>query len=120
MKRTKQVVAIAIIVTISGLAQRPDANYDEAKVPKYTLPDPLVLTNGERVTSAAAWNRRRRPEILKLFETHVYGRSPGRPKGMSFEVTSSEKNALAGKATRKEVTVYFSENKSGPEMDMLI
>src|SRR5262249_11417719 len=66
------------------------------------------------------WRKQRRPEILRLFETNVYGRSPGRPRGMSFELTSIEKSALGGKALRKEVTVFFSDRKSGPKMDILI
>src|SRR5262245_17481808 len=39
------------------------SNYAEAKVAPYTLPDPLVTTSGDRVTSAAMWWQRRRPEI---------------------------------------------------------
>ncbi len=27
----------------------PPANYEEGKVPQYTLPDPLVLNDGQRV-----------------------------------------------------------------------
>ena len=30
-------------------AAEPAINYDESKMPKYTLPDPLVLANGQRV-----------------------------------------------------------------------
>src|SRR4051812_13477347 len=45
------------------------SNYDEAKVGNYTLPDPLVLQNGKSVTTARAWVKQRRPEILKLYET---------------------------------------------------
>jgi len=41
------------------------SNYDEAKVPPYTLPDPLVTSDGRRVTDAAMWRSRRRPEILR-------------------------------------------------------
>jgi len=41
----------------------PEAIYDEAKVPKYTLPDPLSMQNGERVTTAEAWRAKRRPEL---------------------------------------------------------
>lgn len=96
-------------------------NYDEAKVPKYTLPDPLVMQDGTRVTDAETWTKKRRPEILRLFETEVYGRTPGgRPKGMTWEVTSVEKNALGGKAVRKEVSVYFTGKKDGPKMDLLL
>ncbi|MDA2926245.1 acetylxylan esterase [Acidobacteria bacterium AH-259-G07] len=95
-------------------------HYDEAKVPKYTLPDPLAMSNGDKVTSAETWYNKRRPEILKLFETYVYGRSPGRPKEMTFEVTSIDKRALGGKAWRKEVSVYFTGQKGDAKMDILI
>src|SRR5690606_5163247 len=66
------------------------------------------------------WRTKRRPEILRLFETHVYGRSPGRPAGMTFEVASTDSNALGGKAVRKEVTVLFAGRKDGPKMSILI
>src|SRR6266567_7090461 len=119
MKRTLSLL-IPIFVCVAAKGQPKQENHDEAKAGAYTLPDPLVLAGGERVASADTWRNRRRPEILKLFETNVYGRSPGRPKGMSFELTSIEKSALGGKALRKEVTVFFSERKSGPKMDILI
>lgn len=97
-----------------------DVNYDESKVPEYTLPDPLLLSDGTRVTDAHTWFSRRRPEILRLFEQHVYGRTPGRPQGMTFHVTSVDERALGGQATRKEVTVYFTGGEEGPRMDILI
>src|SRR5690606_32352807 len=100
-------------------AQPANANYDEAKVPKFDLPDPLVLENGQRVTDVETWKQQRRPELLKLFESHVYGRSPGRPAAMRFKVTSSEE-ALDGKAIRKQVTVYFTSANNGPQMDILL
>jgi hypothetical protein len=95
-------------------------NYDEAKVPPYTLPDALTLADSRKVTSAKMWRKKRRPEILELFRTHVYGRSPGRPPGMTFAVTSLDRSALGGTATRKEVSVYFTGKKDGPKMDILI
>src|SRR6266508_5003750 len=51
------------------------SNYDEAKVPPYTLPDPLVMANGRLVRNAREW-KARRAEILKLYETQIYGRVP--------------------------------------------
>src|SRR5207253_49520 len=42
------------------------SNYSEDKVPAYTLPDPLTMASGERVTSPQMWRERRRPEILNL------------------------------------------------------
>ena len=57
------------------------ANYDEALVGTYTLPDPLTLTNGKPVRDAKTWYEKRRPEIVRLFEEGQYGRGPGRPGG---------------------------------------
>ena len=59
-----------------ALAQQTAANYDETKVGLYTLPDPLVGTDGEKVTTAEAWRTRRRPEIMQLFETYMFGKVP--------------------------------------------
>jgi hypothetical protein len=104
----------------AAFAQPKDANYDEAKVPEYTLPDPLVCNDGQAVDTARLWTEKRRPEILELFQREVYGRSPGRPESMTFEITSVDENALEGTAVRKEVSVYFAGKKDGPKMDILI
>ena len=44
--------------------RRPDILYDEERVPIYTLPDPLVMSDGTEVTDASTWRAKRRPEIL--------------------------------------------------------
>ena len=116
----KILLILLIICSIDIVAQRPDTNYDESKVPKYTIPDPLVLSNGKKVTDEKTWWEHRRPEILKLFENHVYGKSPGKTEEMIFDVTSVDKEALDGKAIRKKVTVYFSGRKNDKKMDILI
>ena len=108
------------VLFLATAAQAAGANYDESKVPKYTLPEPLVMADGQKVADAETWRQKRRPEILKLFETHVYGRCPGRPGEMTFETTSEDRKALGGKAVRKEVTVRFSGKKDGPKMSILI
>lgn len=95
-------------------------NYDEARVPAYTLPDPLTCLDGTPVTDAQIWRTKRRPEVLRLFQEHVYGRSPDRPQSMSFEVFDHAATALNGVATRKQVTVYFSSDRAGSQMDVLI
>jgi hypothetical protein len=95
-------------------------NYDESRVGTYSLPDPLKLNNGAPVRDAKTWIQKRRPEIVRLFEENQFGRSPGRPAGMSFDVFDKGAPALDGKALRKQVTVYFSRDKAGPKMDLLI
>src|SRR2546430_3903110 len=79
-------------------------NYDEAQVGNYTLPDPLTLANGKTVRDAKTWNEKRRPEIIHLFEENQYGRSPGRPTAMTFDVFEKGAPAFDGKATRRQVT----------------
>jgi hypothetical protein len=95
-------------------------NYDESKVGSYTLPDPLVRANGKRVTSASAWTKQRRPEILHLFETHVYGCTPVAKAHTRVTVLSVDKHALGGKAIRKQIQIRFSAEKDGPKMDLLL
>ncbi len=71
----------------------------------YTLPDPLVSANGVKVNTAREWQGRRRAEVLELFREQVYGRSPGRPKGVTFKVIEEDPRALNGTATRREVDI---------------
>ena len=70
-------LTLMIVCEMCTYALAEEANYDESKVPNYTLPDPLTLEDGAKVTDAATWRERRRPEIMSLFQEHVYGRSPG-------------------------------------------
>jgi arylsulfatase A-like enzyme len=61
-------LALVLVATPGPtLAQPARANYDEAKVPAYTLPDPLRFVDGGRVRTAGEWTKRRRPEVLRLF-----------------------------------------------------
>lgn len=116
------VAAAGFAMTIVGVvrAGEPKINYDESKVPTYTLPDPLVMADGRRVTDPQTWRSKRRPEILKLFEKYVYGKAPGRPAGQHFQVLSVAEDALGGKGARKEVRVHFTAAEEGPKMDILI
>ena len=100
--------------------QCEDVIYDEADVPSYELPDALRMQDGRAVTDAAMWRNERRPELLRIFEDQVYGKAPGRPAAMTFELTSIDQNALAGMGTRKEVSVYFSDSRDKYKMDILV
>lgn len=113
-------VAFAASVA-STPAQLAPTIYDEAKVPSYTLPDPLVCADGTRVTNPNIWQQKRRPELVQLFEEQVYGRSPKpSPNQMRFEVMSEVTNALGGKATRKEIGIHFTGDPTGPRLDLLL
>ncbi len=107
--------------SIFAAAALPPANYDEAKVPSFTLPDPLIMLNGDKVKDADTWKQKRRPEILKLFETNVYGRTMiGRPDGMTWKVIAENRSDMNGLAITKTVTIYFTGKDDGPKMDVNI
>lgn len=100
-------------------AQNPAANYDEAKVGAYTLPDPLVMANGKPVKTPREWAQRRQ-EILRLFATQVYGRTPTKFPRIRFVETKRDPKALNGTATRKEITVYLTGKPDGMKMQVLL
>src|SRR5262245_62986915 len=77
------------------------SNYDEANVGTYKLPDPLVLLNGQSVTDSNIWLKVRRPELIKLYETEVYGRVPDRAPKLKFELAGTDLTALSNAAVRK-------------------
>ncbi|MFN5199825.1 MAG: alpha/beta hydrolase family protein [Planctomyces sp.] len=97
-----------------------EANYDEAKVPAYTLPDLLTDLSGAPVTTPQQWQQHRRAEVLGLFEQHVFGRLPDYRVQLRTKLRSEVSDAVGGLAHRRELTVYFTADDAGPQMDLLI
>lgn len=102
--------------TVAGIP----VNYKEEKVGAYTLPDPLLLNNGKKVTNAATWTNRRRPEIFNMFQELQFGKAPGKPADLSFNVFDKGTEVFNGAAIRRQVTVYFTKDTSDHKMDLLI
>lgn len=101
--------------------ERRKPTYDEAKVARYTLPDPLTLSDGSKVTTTAQWQEQRRPELLELFKQHVYGAMPPSRQPTSTERSSVDREALGGKALRLEVTLSFATpTQDGPSVRALM
>jgi hypothetical protein len=98
--------------------QAPNAaNYDESKANPYpNLPDPLVLNNGKKVTSAKMWWNQRRPEIVELFDREIYGRVPKNVPKVKWEVAST-KNEMNGDVPviTKELAGHL-DNSAYPEI----
>jgi len=80
-------------------------NYYEEKVPAYALPSLLTEKNGKPVTTKEEWMKIRRPELLELFRTNVYGRVPATPYTLDYKVIKIDKKALDGAATLKQVEI---------------
>lgn len=118
----------------SGDPKSPNfANIDEAKVPAYSLPDPLTPKNGKKVTTPEMWWKERRPEIAEDFDREIYGRMPAQTPAVKWEFvgTAHEKNGDFGVVTKKlvghvdnsaypqitvdiQLTLTVPENASGP------
>lgn len=118
---TTALLATTLFATAAS-AQRAGTHYDETRVPDYTLPDPLVHADGTPVKDAADWHTHRRPEILALFETHVYGRAPAHPDpaDLVYEILETDESALNNTAIRRQVRIYLTGDRDGPAMDLLV
>lgn len=88
----------------SGSPTGPNAaNYDDAKVLPYTLPDPLLLTDGKPVHTAKVWWGQRRPQLVHLLEDSMYGQVPANTPGVTWTVlstTTASENGISA-ITRK-------------------
>lgn len=126
MKKHYLLLTFLACFCFSGFAQDREevagipVNYDESKVGDYkaTLPDALTMLNGKKVTTAKQWYKKRRPEIIKLFEENQYGKWPAKKPALRYDVTKDL--GFDGTAVRKQITLYFSEDKEGPRVDVLV
>src|SRR5262249_17683197 len=83
------------------------------------LPDPLVMMDGTRVTPAADWVKKRRPELKALFQHYMYGQMPPVPKKVTAKVLHEDKKAFGGKATLKELELTVGPAEA-PKLHLLL
>lgn len=94
------------------------SNYDESKVKAYTLPELLKMANGEPVKDAEMWFTKRRPEILDLFATEIFGRIPSDAPNVKWEVASIDEKAAGGTAVLKKVVGTMSDKDGAPKINL--
>jgi hypothetical protein len=91
------------------------ANYDESKANPYpNLPDPLVLKNGKKVTTAQMWWKQRRPEIVEDFDREIYGRVPKDTPRVKWEVTDTKKDKVGDTEVVTKKLVGHVDNSAYP------
>lgn len=125
MKRFMLLLCCALLGAAVVSAQDRDViagipvNYDESKVGDYKLglPDPLTFNNGKPVKNARQW-KKRRAEIVKLFEENQYGKWPAKKPALRYDV--QQDLGFDGTAVRKQITLYFSPDNDGPRVDVLL
>lgn len=116
----KQKITFFLLILFSSIQIGYAQNYDEFKVGDYQLPKLLVTQNGQVISTPEQWENNRRPEILKLFEDHVYGKVPKDFDDIRFKVTNQDKKAMDGKATLKEVAITVTQNKKSVTLNLLM
>jgi hypothetical protein len=95
------------------------ANYDETKANPFPgLPDPLKLSNGEKVTSEKVWWKKRRPEIVEHFDDEIYGRQPKNIPKVTWEVVSATNETYEGIPVITKKLVGHVDNSSYPQVSV--
>ncbi|HEY7497793.1 MAG TPA: GDSL-type esterase/lipase family protein [Vicinamibacterales bacterium] len=102
----------------SGNESAPNhANYDEALANPYPkLPEPLVLKNGRKVTSADIWWKQRRPEIVEDFDREVLGRVPRNVPTITWRVNRTEQFEVGGRPVVGKELIGAADNSAYPDI----
>ncbi len=119
MNKTKKILtlAFAVVIAFSAFAKPKErinwqkrAQYDESKIPAYTVPDASIAPESKfKATTALEWYTKVRPEILDIMQRDQYGYMPPRPAKMNFVLLEESDNALKGKAIRKQYRVELED-----------
>lgn len=88
------------VTTVLAADFPPPADLPASAAP----PDPLVMRDGSRITTADDWKTKRVPELRALFQHYMYGARPAAP-AVSGKVIHEDAAALGGKATVREIEV---------------
>lgn len=97
-----------------------EVNYDESKVPAYSLPPLLVAEDGSAVTTAFDWENKRKWEIIRLLQDEMFGEIPPRPEICTREVLAVKEDALNDTAIRKEIKLTFRNGDRSFSFIMLL
>jgi len=90
------------------------SNYDEAKVRPYSLPDPLVSSDKTPVRDANTWLTKRRPEIVRLYETEIFGRIPATAPRVTWRIAETDSHARDGAAVLKRLVGTIGDAPDAP------
>ena len=122
-------ISAVMLFSVADIAQVTDqkddnvagipVNYTEAKVGEFVLPDVLTTFDGEKVTDAKTWKEKRRPEILQYIENEYYGCIPATAPKVTWEVVSTDSEALNGKAIMKKLAGHMG-SPDGPAIDVTL
>lgn len=101
--------------TVGGIP----VNYTEAKVGNYTLPNPLKCLDGQIVKNSQTWFKKRRKEIINLFEQNQFGVTPKNKIKVKYNVFERAGSAFDNTAIRTQVTLILSGNKKEKKINIV-
>ncbi len=107
MKRNIFLSALMILFAVNLFSQQ-------------NIPELLTAQNGNTISSAKQWEKIRRPEILAMVETEIYGVVPGELKIAEVKLLEQDDQALNGKAIRKQVKLTFRGNQKELSVELLL
>lgn len=109
-----------LILGFCAFAHTQETNYDENKVPDFTLPDLMTTLDHKRVKKVKTWEKVRRPELLEIFATQMYGTIPEKNVDVRFEMIQDVDDAIEGIADLKEVDLIFSSDQGEHSARLLL
>jgi hypothetical protein len=104
-----------------GRDARAKDTSDEATANPYkeTMPDLMTFTDGTKVKTSDQW-RKRRAEIVELFERDLYGRIPKNVPKVTWEVTRTAEGESGGIATLTKTLAGHADNSAFPQIQVTI
>ncbi len=118
-------VCSAVVLSIAFLSAtmvtgQTEVNYDEANVPSFELPDPLIVhETSNRIKTTEDWESNQRNIWLKVMEDEMFGRFPGEALSVTFIVNSSQP-VFGNTAIRKEVTINVKNSSQEKDISLLL
>ncbi len=84
----KVFILLCMLACIQAMAQKPFvANYEEANISPFSLPNPLRKPDGSLISSAKAWGNQR-AYWLGQYEQYMFGKMPKKKIAHSSQLIS--------------------------------
>ncbi len=97
----------------------PEFLWKESDVADYELPDPLEKSDGSSITSVEHWPQQR-TVLLNTFRENMYGRHPGLPEELSFEIIEEDESAMEGAATLRRVEIQSAHKGRTHRFELIL
>ncbi|WP_215223970.1 alpha/beta hydrolase [Echinicola shivajiensis] len=112
--------SILLLFFVSWGYAQSGPNYDEAKVPKFELPDPLMTFGGERVSDTSDWWLKRRPELMAFFTDEMFDRVPSELGITSYTVLEEGQSTMYKGAIRQQVQISIHKEDEQLNFTLLL